>query len=204
MAWNLPSNPTPGSVVSVSGFGVKVVDCLSYLKAKGGGENPKELPIMAAQAPLSKMTAAAVEVVQTGGGTPSPQWYQLRYDGTVTEGRMWNFNMPSGYVDTPQLIVQYNSGTASASGGTIIWGAQLAAINNGDSGLNNKEFAAANMGTVVLSGGAWTNNRGTISLSNADSVVAGDQVCLVLYRSGASDSFNNDAVVNYVGLSYNV
>ena len=196
--------PVTGTPISVADFGAKVKADLEYLRDMGGGSNPLPLHIASAQAPLSGLTAAAIEVSQSGAATVKPQFYKLLFDGAADEGRMWNFAIPSGYIDTPKLIIQFHLATADTAARTVIFNAQIAAVSNGDATLSAKEFAAANAGNTAIAGTAYVNEQQVITLTNADGLAANDQVCLVLWRNADADTCVRDAIVTYVGFSYNV
>jgi hypothetical protein len=204
MAFETPSQPIAGAVVSVADFGTKVRNSLIYLYDYGMGEKRKELPIMAAQAILgTALPSAAVELVQsaTGTATINPQWYQARYDGATNEGRMWNFVLPSNYAGSAYVKIGYNTGTASVAGSSVIWGVQVAALSNTDL-WNGKAFGVDNRGTSTVAGTSLVMNDATVSLTNVDSMVALDNICLLVYRAATADTFNQDAVVTKVELYY--
>lgn len=207
-SWVAPGNYSAGHTITKPEWDQDVRDNTTYLYdallSGGGGENPKELSIMAAQAPIAGLTAASIEVAQSSTDTISPQFYHLSFDGSSDEGRMWNFNVPSGYVDTPKLVVKFYLSSSDTAGNTVIFDAQVAAISSSDSGINTKVFDSANEGTTSIVGNAYVVEEQTITLTNDDSMTANDLVSLALWRHASTDSCNVDAHVNYVGFSYNV
>jgi hypothetical protein len=203
MAWTNIADFVHGELVDETDLNT-MRDNLTYLYDSGMGEKRKELSIMAAQSPLgTALVGAAVELTQsaTGTATINPQWHQARFDGSTNEGRMWNFVLPSNYGGTAYVKVGYNTGTASVAGSTTIWGVQVAAVSNTDL-WTGKAFGTDNRGTSTVAGTSYVMNNATVTLTNVDSMVALDNICLLLYRAGTADTFNQDAVVTKVELYY--
>lgn len=201
--WTDPRTWTLGELVTKAIMDTHIRDNLNYLYANSG-EKRRELPIMAANPPLGTALAAAAVELTASGTTASvnyPTWYQARFDGTVNEGRMWNFTLPINYISTPQVKITYSSGTASVAGSTTVWGVQIAALTNGDL-WNGKVFDADNRGTSTIAGTSYVTNQATVSLTSIDAMASLDNICLMVYRAATADTFNQDAVVTKVELFY--
>lgn len=131
----------------------------------------------------------------------------LAYDGagTSVEEAAWKFN-PSRYGSgnlTVDVIWYADSGTT----GAVIWGASIAAItpNVDTQDVETKSFAASGSVTVShLGTTAQRLHKATITISGLDSIAAGDEVWLRLFRTpgGAGDTMAVDAIVTSVRLSY--
>lgn len=96
----------------------------------------------------------------------------------------------------------------TASTGNVVWGAAIAAItpNTDTQDIETKAFATAN--TVQDAHLGTTGQRlhqATITISNLDSLTAGDEVYIQIYRD-ASDTVNDtmvgDAIITNMNLSY--
>lgn len=201
MAWTNITAFTAGQLVDETDMN-EIKGNLEYLYDSGAGEKRVTMPVSAAIPPLgTALPAAAVELVASGTAAISPAWYQMRYDGTVNEGRLWNFVLPNNYGGTALVKITYNPGTALVAGSTTVWGVQLAALSEGDV-WNGKAFAAANLGTSTIAGTAYTTHIATVSLSNIDSMAVLDHLCVLVYRNATADTFNLDAIVSKVELFY--
>lgn len=201
MAWTDPRTWATGELVTADIMNTHVRDNLNYLLQNAGG-NGMELNIQASLPMLVTGGTTSGAEIQSYGGTPAPQVYQMRMGGTVVSGRCWSFSLPPNYASTPYLEIGFNTGTASTAGSTVIFGVQVAAVGNGDTGISTKSFAAAQYGTVTIAGTSYTKNMGTISISNTDSMAAKDKLCLYLFRNGTADTNNNDILVTDVNFFY--
>ena len=84
----------------------------------------------------------------------------------------------------------------SATSGTAAFEAQMAAITDGDAtDMDADALQAVNAGTATVPGTAGYIDVITITLTNADSVAAGDHVILSLNRDTSADSVAGDLEV---------
>jgi len=144
----------------------------------------------------SGSAAAELSVVTTSDATdPQARWLQWLFDASTDEHIMVQFVMPGNYGSAPVLKVYYKM--ASATSGKVAWGAKLMALTDGDSqDADSDEFAAANTANATVPGTAGYLDVISITLTNADSLAAGDHVVLVLYRDaddGTNDTATGDA-----------
>lgn len=147
--------------------------------------------------------APQVQRVKSSAAAPTPYFLQLAFDATTEEQCMWSFRMPVDYSSAPLVKVQYKM--ASATTGGVAFEARIAAVSDGDAtDVDAKGFAAANVGTATVPGTAGHLDEVSITMTNADSVVAGDLVVLYLNRdpAHASDTAAGDAEVVAVSLDY--
>ncbi len=154
--------------------------------------------------PLSGISGAALELVESSGaGTLKPVMYQARFDAAAKEGRMWVFRMPRNYSGSPVLKLAYRMASANSSKAVVLTAA-LAAVSDGDASMNAKVFASENTATVSVPDTANTQDEASITLTNADSLAAGDWVCLVVCRDGAAggDSASGDLILTGVEVQY--
>lgn len=152
------------------------------------------LPVEAAKLPSSN--PAAIE-----GG--NDQWYLLFNDSTAENCR-WQLRMPDNYSSTLVAKIQY--GMASATTGLVAFNVYIMAISDGDSAdIDTDSFDSANIESVTVPGTAGYLDEVSISLTNADSVAAGDLVVVKLERAADQTSFDTatgDAKVITVSLTY--
>jgi hypothetical protein len=147
--------------------------------------------------------APAVQRVKSSAAAPSPYFLQLAFDATTEEQVMWSFRMPADYSSAPVAKVQYKM--ASATTGGVAFEARIAAVTDGDAtDVDAKAFAAANVGTATVPATAGHLDEVSITMTNADSVAAGDFVVVYLNRdpAHASDTATGDCEVIACALAY--
>lgn len=147
--------------------------------------------------------AAALQRVKSSGTAPAPYFLQLLYDAATEEWASWAFRMSADYASAPVLKVQYKM--ASATTGDVIWAGSIAAVSDGDStDVDAKVFATANTATVTVPGTAGFIDEASITMTNADSVAAGDFVVVRIARQGAAggDTATGDAEFIGAALTY--
>jgi hypothetical protein len=147
--------------------------------------------------------APAIQRVKSSASAPAPYFIQLAFDASTEEWCCWSFRMPADYSSAPVLKVQYKM--ASATSGDVIWVGQIAAVTDGDStDVDAKAFASANSATVTVPGTAGFIDEASITMTNADSVAAGDLVVLRLARDAdaAGDTATGDAEFVAASLLY--
>lgn len=134
---------------------------------------------------------------------PTPYFYQLTFDAAQLEQCTWDFVMPDNYASAPVLTVQYKMLTAVA--GNVVLNARIAALTPGDAiALDDKAFAAVNTVTDAVPGTVNHVKEVNITMTNDDSLAAGDFTIVYLARDGAngSDTAAGDMAVVAVYLSY--
>jgi hypothetical protein len=150
----------------------------------------EQLPIAGGMAPLSGINAASLSLVESSGaGTAKPVIYQLAFDDTTDEGRMWVFRMPRGFGVTAKVKGSYKMASANTDKDVVLV-AQLAAVSDGDTSHSAKVFDSANSSTERVPDAADTSDEFSITLTNDDSLAADDWVCVVLYRDADNGSDN--------------
>lgn len=150
--------------------------------------------------------APAIQRVKSSASDPKLHFIQLAFDATTDEMCYWTFPMPSNYASAPVLKVFYKM--TSATSGTIVWEGRIAATSDGDStDLDAKALATTNhSGALTVPGTAGFLDVGSITLTNADSLAAGDIVTVQLRRdadsTNATDNATGDAEVMACMLDY--
>lgn len=126
----------------------------------------------------------------------------LSFDESTDETAYWTFVAPQGLTGTLTAIVHYIM--ASATSGAVYFQAALEAITPGDADDLDAatSFDSANSGNGTVPGTAGYEKSISITLTNADSIAAGDLVRLSLNRDAdnASDTATGDCHVLAVEL----
>jgi hypothetical protein len=126
----------------------------------------------------------------------------LAFDAATDETAYWTFVAPQGL--TGALVAKVHYIMASATSGAVYFQAALEAITPGDStDLDaGTSFDTANSGNGNVPGTAGYEQAISITLTNADSVAAGDLVRIAINRDAdhASDNATGDALVLAVEL----
>ena len=129
----------------------------------------------------------------------------LAFDAASDEAAHWKFYADSYGSGNLTVTVFWYADTATS--GDVIWGAQLACItpNTDSQDIETDGLATAN--TVTDSHIGTTGQRlhsAAITVSNLDSIAAGDYVNLRLYRDAdaGGDTMAGDAIVTMVVVSY--
>lgn len=134
------------------------------------------LPIQGAKIGGSFITLGA----QIDGG--SGPW-KLLFDASQTESALWQFRMPVNYASAPVAKLVY--AMASATSNKVDLEVEVMAISDGDSAdVDSASFDAVNeiTGGTTVPGTAGYIDEISISLTNADSVAAGDLVLIRVNR----------------------
>lgn len=154
-------------------------------------------PDSSGEAPLSNLAGAAYSLAaSSAGGTPNPQYPILSFDAGTDEGRIWSGRVSRGYGGT--LTINGAFYMASATSGNVVLAAQIAAVSSGDASVTAKTFATVNTTTVAVPGAAGTEQSFSITMTNADSLVAGDRFILVFYRDADNGSDTATGDMNLV------
>jgi hypothetical protein len=142
------------------------------------------LPIEAAVLPdaSSGNAPAAIQRVKSSGADPKPFFMQAVFDAATDEHLMWSFRTPVDYASGLVLRCMYKM--ASATTGDVILAARVAAVSEPDAtDVDAKAFATVNTSAAqTVPGTAGHLNEISITLTNADSLAAGDFAVVWLSR----------------------
>jgi hypothetical protein len=164
------------------------------------------LPIQAAVLPdgSASNAAPALQRVKSSAADPTPYFFQAAFDASTIESMYWSLRMPADYVSAPVLKIQYKM--ASAASGAVVVQVRVAAVSDGDAqDVDAKALAAGNNSSgITVPGTAGHMDEISVTLTNADSVAAGDFVVVRLARSAsdAGDTATGDMEVIAVTLEY--
>lgn len=144
-------------------------------------------------------------ITRTKSSATAPGVYMLKlnYDASSEEWCCWQFRMPADYASAPTAVVQY--AMASATSGGVAWDVRISATSDGDSqDVDAQDFASANVGTATVPGTAGYLDEVSVTLTNDDSLAAGDFVVVRLARAvaDAADTATGDAEVLTMALEY--
>ena len=135
--------------------------------------------------------------------TNSRSWHLL-FDDTTPETHYWQFAMPANYASGLTAKVLYSM--ASATADDVEFEVAIMAVSDGDSAdMATDSFDTANAGHATVPGTAGYPDVITVTCTNADSVAAGDFVCVSLARDaddGTNDDATGDAEVHAFWLEY--
>jgi hypothetical protein len=193
-----PSTQTTGHLVTAAEWNelvnnMKFFDETRYL----------ELDIAESHPPLQNTNAAPIEVV-TSSGTPSPAWYQARFDAGTLEARQWSKPIPPEYKDTPAIV--FHGYMATATSGTIVMNAYVSAQSALDTTGTTRTFGTINSATITVPGTARQVFHGTITLTDANGLAARDHAIFHIQRMGTAtpDTAGGDYVMTGAMFTYGI
>lgn len=160
------------------------------------GTNFQQQSLLVQQAKLPTSNPARINAAD--------QNWNLLFDATTSQSAIWQFIMPQSYGSTLIVRIQFSMNTVQSGTNGVVWRAYVAAITPGDSqDINTKTFSSANSGTKTLA-----NNQAagyvvelTITMTNQDSLAAGDIVMIKLDRDAASGSDTATGDAELVGFA---
>jgi len=160
------------------------------------------LPPAAWYPPDNSAGSAAAELamaITSDATDPQARWLQWLFDADTDEHIYTQFIMPGNYASAPMLKVYYKC--ASATSGDAVFEGRLMAVTDADAvDMDADTFATTNAGTATVPGTAGYMDVLTITLTNADSVAAGDHVVLGLNRDVSADGVAGD--IEFVGADF--
>ena len=163
----------------------------------------RELELTNSYPPISDVNPAPLSFPESSGAAPNPAWPILSFDDTTDEGRQWTFIADRRYETAPVLKIHYYMAGANTSD-AVVFVAQMACISDGDASATAKVFDSSNTSTTTVPDAAGTEDVASITMTNADSIAAGDRVILLLYRDAdnGADTATGDCQVTGVELQY--
>lgn len=128
----------------------------------------------------------------------------LLFDDTTAETCYWMFQMPDTYGSSPILDLQYTM--ASATSGTVEFEVSVMAVTDGDAAdVGTESYDTVNTASATVPGTAGHLDKISVTLTNADSVAAGDLVIIRVSRDaddGTNDTATGDLELRTVALRY--
>jgi len=169
----------------------------------GGGQSRKSLPVTGAYLPDDSASNAAAQIQSrtSSGGNLHPAWKEALFDDSTDEHIFFKFTMPDNYSGSPIGDIWYKC--TSATSGSACFAVAICAVSDGDAtDVDADTFDTANTGTVTVPGTAGYEAVCSITMTNADSVAASDDVILVVFRDVSGDSVTGDIEVRQCELRY--
>lgn len=117
----------------------------------------------------------------------------LLFDATTDEAVYWTGIAPQGLTGTITVIITYTM--ASATSGACRWEALLEAITDGDTVDTDAttSFDSTNSAGATVPGTAGHIDQVSITMTNADSIAAGDYFRLQVNRDANGTTGTDDA-----------
>lgn len=118
----------------------------------------------------------------------------LAFDATTDETAYWTFIAPQGITGTITLVISYIM--ASATTGAVGLQAQVEAVTDGDAvdlDATTSFDTVNNSASTTVPGTAGHIDQISITLTNADSMAAGDYVRVAINRDANSSAITDDA-----------
>jgi len=131
--------------------------------------------------------------------------WELLFDDSTDELCYWTFRLPQSYASAPVLKVQHKATTATT--GDVGFDASIMAVTPGDAAdVDTPSFDTDNVSAGnTTPGTAGYLDETSITLTNADSMAAGDLVTIRLNRNTAvASDLTGDVEVVAVALEFTV
>lgn len=126
----------------------------------------------------------------------------LVLDDSTDEPFLFTFRMPENYASAPVAKMQYSMGTATS--GNVILAVEVMAVTDAED-IDTDSFDTANTSSATaVPGTAGLMDEISLSLTNADSLAAGDYIALRVRRDAdnASDTATGDMEFWAMSLEY--
>lgn len=129
---------------------------------------------------------------------------RILFDDTTDEIIHWTLRMPQNYASAPVLKLQYSM--ASATTGNVIVACQVMAVSDGDAAAvdtDSYDTVNTSAATAVPATAGYMDEI-SLTLTNADSLAAGDFAALKMSRdaNNASDTATGDLELVAASLEY--
>lgn len=124
------------------------------------------------------------------------------FDDTTAESVYWQFRLPADYGSSPSLKLVYSM--ASATSGAVEFEASIWAATDGED-VDTESYDTVNSGSATVPGTAGLSDEISITLTNADSMAAGDLVRVKVSRDaddGTNDTATGDLELRAASLVY--
>jgi hypothetical protein len=151
---------------------------------------------------VASWASAQLQVKQSSAAVPSPRWLEWLFDDTTDEHVVIHFTVPANYSSAPVLRVKYKC--TSAVAGDVAFEARVCAYSPDDAGdVDADAYDTVNAATeTVPDTTAGRESIIDITLTNADSMAAGDEVNIALNRDVSADSVVGDIEVRGAQFRY--
>lgn len=159
---------------------------MKYVKAATGYI---ELPVMAAK--ITGTFAVYGDATQGSQIDAGEGAWRLLFDATTDEGAVWQFRMPGNYASALTAKIGYTMVSATAD--DVEFEVAVMAVTDADAAdIVTASFDTINVGTATVPGTVGYLDVISITLTNADSVAAGD-LAFIYLSTDSDDATNDDA-----------
>lgn len=148
-----------------------------------------ELPVIGAKLTGTFVTAGdATQGAQIDAGDGN---WRLLFDAATDEAGVWQFRMPGDYASGLTAKIGYSMVSATAD--EVEFEVAVMAVTDADAAdIGTASFDTVNVGSATVPGTVGYLDVISITLTNADSVAAGDLVAVSL-STDSDDAANDDA-----------
>ena len=130
----------------------------------------------------------------------------LAFDSATDEIIVWTLRMPADYASSPLLKIQWGGTASTTATDTVVWGCEVMALTaDTDGDPDTDSYDTINtVSDDILGTTAGRVQEASLTLTNADSVAAGDYVALKFRRDAdnGSDDLGEDARLWALSLEY--
>lgn len=142
-----------------------------------------------------------------GFGVTTANRPYLTFDSGTDELVLWTFRMPENYASAPALKIVWSGSSSTTTSHTVFWRGEVMAMTADTDSVAIDADSFDTINTVsddILGTTAKRPQTVSLTLTNADSVAAGDYVALRFGRDAdnASDDLPEDAWLWAVSLEY--
>ena len=126
----------------------------------------------------------------------------LTFQDTTDELCIWTFRMPANYSSAPVAKIQYSMATATTL--EVIVAVEIMAVSDGEDVDTDSYDTANTSAATTVPGTAGLMDEITLTLTNADSLAAGDYVSVRFRRdaNNAGDDATGDLELWAIALEY--
>ncbi len=153
------------------------------------------LPVQAAKLPTSNAPG-----IDAGEGN-----WRLLFDDTTDESCRWQFRMPANYASGLTAKIQFSLAATAAGIDTVAFQVGVMAVTDGDAAdIVTDSFDTTNDATLALENNQTAGylREISITLTNADSLAAGDYVKIQINRDVSADDVVGDLEVVAVSIEF--
>ena len=156
---------------------------------------------MATGSILLSIPAQGVDATNPPGLLYENDQWCLLFDAATDEICYWSFRMPENYASAPVLKIRYKMD--SATSGNVVTRVAVRATADGEDPASSG-YDTDNSSTTAVPGTAEQEDEISTTLTNADSIAAGESCTIRLARDAdnASDTATGDMKVVAVTLEY--
>lgn len=127
--------------------------------------------------------APGIRTEPSSGGPPGTYDTRLRFDGTTEQWCAFKTTVPADFSAGTAPVAKVAYVMDSAIAGGIAADVRIAAMSDGDASIGAKAFGAANIATTSVPRAVGTLDIVSVTLTNRDSMAAGDVLWVYLGRA---------------------